>query len=88
MFDLGQIVATPAALNALRRSSQSPADFIRRHGGGDWGDVDEDDRTKNELSLEQGFRLFSVYHAANGVKFWLITEADRSHTTVLLPEDY
>jgi hypothetical protein len=61
---------------------------LQRHQAGDWGDVDEHDRQENELSLKNGFRLLSVYHAANGVKFWIITEADRSATTVLLPEDY
>ena len=85
-FRLGKIVSTPNALSQLTQADILLA--IQRHQAGDWGDVDEDDRTKNELSLEQGFRLFSVYHAANGVKFWLTTEADRSHTTVLLPEDY
>lgn len=61
---------------------------IARHARGDWGEVDEDDRKENELSLARGFRLLSVYHDAAGVKFWIITEADRSSTTVLLPEDY
>ena len=85
-FRLGKIVSTPNALSQLTQDDILLG--IQRHQAGDWGDVDEHDRTKNELSLEQGFRLFSVYHAANGVKFWLTTEADRSHTTVLLPEDY
>jgi hypothetical protein len=85
-FRLGHIVATP---NALERLSQDDIlTAIGRHQAGDWGDVDEHDRTKNELSLKQGLRLRSVYHAGSGVKFWLITEADRSHTTVLLPADY
>jgi hypothetical protein len=61
---------------------------IKRHQAGDWGDADEQDRTKNELSLKQGLRLWSVYHTSNGVKFWFITEAKRSRSTVLLPEDY
>ena len=85
-FRLGKIVSTPNALNQLTQDDILLA--IQRHQAGDWGDVDEDGRTKNELSLEQGFRLFSVYHAVSGVEFWLITEADRSATTVLLPEDY
>ena len=61
---------------------------MRRHHSGDWGDVDKHDLEENEKSLEQGFRLFSVYHSQSGVKFWIITEADRSITTVLMPEDY
>jgi hypothetical protein len=85
-FRLGKIVSTPNALSQLTQDDILLA--IGRHQAGDWGDVDEDDRTKNELSLKQGFRLWSVYHAGNGVKFWLITEADRSHTTVLLSADY
>ena len=85
-FRLGKIVSTPNALNQL-----TPEDILRaigRHQAGDWGDVDEDDRRENELSLQQGLRLFSVYHSAAGVKFRLTTEADRSSTTVLMPEDY
>ena len=85
-FRLGHIVSTPNAL--ARLSDEDILTGIQRHQAGDWGDVSEDDRTKNELSLKQGLRLWSVYHAGNGVKFWLITEANRSHSTVLLPEDY
>jgi hypothetical protein len=85
-FRLGKIVSTPNALDRLTQEDILLG--IQRHQAGDWGDVDEHDRTKNELSLKQGFRLWSVYHAANGVKFWLITEANRRVTTVLLPEDY
>lgn len=85
-FRLGRIVSTP---NALERLTQEDILLgIQRHQSGDWGDVDEEDRQENELSLKQGFRLLSVYHSAGGIKFWLITEADRSSTTVLLPEDY
>jgi hypothetical protein len=61
---------------------------LGRHQAGDWGDVDEDDRQANEQALKAESRLFSVYHSANGAKFWIITEADRSITTVLLPQDY
>lgn len=85
-FRIGHIVSTPNALAHLTQEDILLG--IQRHQAGDWGDVSEEDRQENELSLKQGFRLLSVYHAANGVKFWLITEADRSATTVLLPEDY
>jgi hypothetical protein len=61
---------------------------LSRHSRGDWGDVGDADREENELSLREGFRLLSAYRAANGTKFWVITEADRSLTTVLLPEEY
>ena len=85
-FRLGHIVSTP---NALEQITQDDILLgIQRHQAGDWGDVGEEDRKENELSLQQGYRLLSVYHAANGTKFWIITEADRSSTTVLLPEDY
>jgi hypothetical protein len=86
LFRLGQLVATPNALAHL--SEEDVLTSIRRHQAGDWGDLDEEDRRENEFSLKEGFRLFSVYHSANGVKFYVITEADRSVTTVLLPEDY
>jgi hypothetical protein len=61
---------------------------LERHGNGDWGDVCPEDREANETALATGGRLFSVYHDRRGVKFWIITEADRNATTVLLPDDY
>ena len=85
-FPLGRIVATPNALNHLTQDDIRSG--IIRHQAGDWGDLDADDRKENDLALEKGTRLLSVYQASNGVKFWIITEADRSATTVMLPEDY
>lgn len=85
-FPLGRLVATPNALERIPNPEILAA--LQRHLTGDWGDVDEHDRKENELSLKEGFRLLSVYRSARGVKFWIITEADRSATTVLLPEDY
>ena len=85
-FPLGQLVITPNALERL--TSEDVQTALARHAAGDWGDVCEEDRQENELSLREGFRLFSVYHSAAGDKFWIITEADRSATTVLMPEDY
>jgi len=85
-FRLGKIVSTPNALEQLTQDDILRA--IGRHQAGDWGDVDEHDRAENELSLAQCARLWSAYHAANGVKFWLITEANSQFTTVLMPEDY
>ena len=85
-FRLGHIVATPNALAKLAQDDILAG--IQRHQAGDWGDVPDEDRQENELSLQQGFRLLSAYCAANGTKFWIITEADRLVTTVLLPEDY
>jgi hypothetical protein len=85
-FRLGRIVSTPNALDRLTQEDILLA--IGRHQAGDWGDVSEDDRAANERALVEGTRLWSAYHAGNGVKFWLITEADRSVTSVLMPEDY
>ena len=85
-FQLGQIVATPNALNRLTQDDIRTG--IIRHQSGDWGDLDADDRKENDQALERGTRLLSAYQASNGTKFWIITEADRSSTTVLLPEDY
>jgi len=85
-FRLGQIVSTPNALSQLTQEDILLG--IKRHQAGDWGDVTENSRQANERALIEHTRLFSVYHDANGTKFWLITEADRSVTTVLLPEDY
>jgi hypothetical protein len=87
-FSLGQIVATPGALRALEISAESPLEFLRRHVTGDWGELDEEDRRENELSLREGFRLLSSYRLRSGEKLWIITEADRSVTTLLLPEEY
>ena len=85
-FPLGQTVITPNALERLTQGDVLGA--LRRHAAGDWGDVCEEDRQENELSLREGFRLFSIYRSIAGEKFWIITEADRSVTTVLMPEDY
>ena len=89
LFPLGQIVATPGALAALEKTGQTPLDFLSRHVRGDWGELDEHDRKENELSLKRGFRLLSSYRLSSGdTKVWVITEADRSVTTLLLPDEY
>ena len=85
-FSLGRLLMTPAAQEVL--DPQEIAAAVRRHAGGDWGEVDEHDRRENELSLRQGLRLLSAYSGRCGKRFWVITEADRSATTILLPEDY
>jgi hypothetical protein len=87
-FRLGKLVATPGALAALTEAGQSPMQFVSRHLQGDWGDCCEEDRQANEDALRNGDRLFSVYRTAKGVKLWVITEADRSSTCILLPEEY
>ena len=88
LFDLGSLVSTPGALAALAKSGQTPLDFLSRHITGDWGDLEEEDRKENELSVKQGFRILSSYKTNAGQKVWVITEADRSVTTLLLPEEY
>jgi hypothetical protein len=87
-FQCGQLVATPGALEAFQRAGESPLDYLRRHLSGDWGELDEGDRLENERSLVAGLRLLSAYHLSDGTKIWVITEADRSCTTFLLPEEY
>jgi hypothetical protein len=87
-FPLGQVVATPGALSALAEAGQTPLEFIARHATGDWGDLGEEDRRENERSLRDGCRLLSAYRLQDGTKIWVITEADRSSTTLLLPEEY
>jgi hypothetical protein len=85
-FSLGQIVATPNALNHISQDEMLNA--LSRHVRGDWGTLDPEDREANESALKRGGRLFSAYHSTQNVKFWIISECDRSVTTVLLPEDY
>ena len=87
-FELGRIVATPGALKALGEAGQTPLEFLARHMVGEWGDLVSEDQEENELSLREGFRILSAYHLSTGVKIWIITEADRSATTILLPEEY
>lgn len=87
-FSPGNIVATPGALEALRASGDDLLAYVIRHLAGDWGDIDEHDRRENELSLIHGFRLLSAYTLNSGTKIWIITEADRSVTTILLPDEY
>ena len=87
-LQLGQIVATPGALAAFEVSGEQPGDLLSRHACGDWGDLSEEDRKENEFSLVNGFRLLSSYTLSSGTRIWVITEADRSSTTLLLPEEY
>ena len=85
-FPLGRTVTTPGALASVSPEEMQAALF--RHHHGDWGDVGEDDRLENERSLRDGSRLLSVFHTKAGVKFYVITEHDRSATTVFPPEEY
>lgn len=87
-FQLGQVVATPDALEALEQTQVRAAEFLNRHMAGDWGELGEEDKAENELSVEKGFRILSAYTLSTGTKIYVITEADRSVTTLLLPEEY
>jgi hypothetical protein len=87
-FALGQTVATPAALEALARAGQEAGEFLFRHQYGDWGDLSPEDVAANEAGVEQGARILSAYTLNTGVTVWVITEHDRSATTILLPQDY
>jgi hypothetical protein len=87
-FPLGRVGATPGALRALEKAGQQPAVFLDRHVNGDWGDVPEEDKQENDFSVQHGFRIISAYTTSAGAKIWIITEADRSATTILLPEEY
>lgn len=84
--NLGQVVITRNAMDTLDPESVNKA--IQRHSSGDWGEVCEEDRESNDRGLKHGERLLSVYKDTQGTTFWIITEWDRSYTTVLLPEDY
>ena len=86
LFPLGQVVITTNAKDTLRQADVLFA--LNRHASGDWGQVCASDCRENELSLKEGFRLLSVYEDGSGETFWIITEADRSATTILLPADY
>lgn len=85
-FSLGRVVATPHVLEMVPQAEITAA--LNRHLKGDWGVMPEEDRDANELALKGGDRIFSAYHSRTGIKFWIITEWDRSATTILLPEEY
>jgi hypothetical protein len=88
LFFSGRIVATPGALALLEKAQKPPSEFLSRHLRGDWGDLCQDDKAENELSLKHGFRLLSSYRVTDTDTLWIITEADRSATTMLLPDEY
>jgi len=93
-FCLGRIVATPGVIEAMREAGQIPEHFLNLHASGAWGDLDNDDRKANESAIahegdtKRQSRVVSSYRTRNNVKLWVITEADRSVTTLLLPEEY
>jgi hypothetical protein len=88
LFCLGPVFGTPGAVEAMAAAGDDAKTFLRRHSWGDWGDVCAEDSAANERALDEGTRIFSVYHTSADVKLWVITEADRSSTTILLPSEY
>ena len=89
LFPLGHVVSTPGALRVMEEHSINAGEMLRRHASGDWGDLCEEDRAENERALRVGSRLFSVYgQPGTESRLWVITETDRSVTTILRPDDY
>jgi hypothetical protein len=93
-FRLGEVVATPGAIEALKEADQSPQHFLDLHVSGAWGDLDNEDRKANDAAIahegdpDRQQRVFSSYRTATNVKIWIITEWNRSVTTILLPDEY
>tara|TARA_E500000305_G_scaffold111956_2_gene130373 strand:- start:125246 stop:125587 length:342 start_codon:yes stop_codon:yes gene_type:complete len=88
LFPLGKIVATPGAIQELEKAGKQPETYLRRHQAGDWRDCCAEDKRVNEQSLHTGMRIISVYFISADQKIWIITEADRSSTCILLPDEY
>ncbi|QDU80470.1 hypothetical protein Pla110_22000 [Polystyrenella longa] len=88
LFNLGQIVATPGAIATFERVDELMVALLSRHVRGDWGVLHEEDKTANDEAVTEGFRILSAYKLSDGTKIWIITEGDRSSTTILLPEEY
>jgi hypothetical protein len=87
-FELGLATITPGALELLGSLEVSPTELLERHASGDWGEIPSEDARENELALEHGFRVMSSYPLSGGLRVWVITERDRSLTTILLPAEY
>lgn len=87
-FPLGQLFMTPGAIEALEEASQRPEEFISRHARLEQGELCEDDHKENLFSVDKSLRIFSAFKTSKGEKLWIITEGDRSATTVLLPSEY
>lgn len=88
LFPLGRVLATPGAIETCTRASVEPQGLLDRHVRGDWGDMDPEDLAANDHALRYGGRLFSAYSLPTRDRLWIITEADRSATTLLLPMEY
>lgn len=90
MLELGKVFATIGAVEAFSETvgSEDLGIYLARHANGDWGDIDEYDSQENQFALVHGLRVLSAYRLLSGEKIWIITEADRSSTTILLPSEY
>jgi len=88
LFRLGQLVATPGAIETLSESNEGSISFLRRHQCGDWGELSPEDKRANSQAVSTAGRILSAYRTKKGVKLWVITEADRSSTCILLPSEY
>jgi len=88
LFALGRLFATPGAIIAAKEADDNLILYLCRHAAGDWGDLSLEDMRANAAALKEGTRLLSTYHMKDGKKIWIITEADRSATTILLPHEY
>ena len=88
LFPLGKVVATPGVVDALEEVDEYYLDYLVRHVTGDWSEMEPEDQKENRYSIDKRLRIFSAYQLNNGVRIWIITEADRSVTTILLPEEY
>jgi hypothetical protein len=87
-FSPGVIIATPAAVRACVKNKTDFESYLSRHVNGDWGDIDEEDKRENEFAVGERLRIFSAYDLRDGTRLWVITEADRSSTCILLPSEY
>jgi len=88
VFELGYVKCTPGVNAAFDASGDKPLEYRTRHHAGDWGDIDKDNKFLNDRAVIEGTRIVSAYYMTDGTKFWIITEADRSSTTFLLPSEY
>jgi hypothetical protein len=87
LFQLGAVVMTQGAKRLMEELGLDPVHYLARHVTGDWGDLDEHDKNANGVAVAQGERILSAYGTGDS-KLWVITEADRSATTILLPSEY
>jgi hypothetical protein len=88
LFPLGEVYLTIGARETLEESNQTPNEFLAKHQSGDWGIIGKEDWKENDFSVKVGFRILSAYETSQDEKLWIITEADRSSTTILLPSEY